>query len=169
MFRLAFLALLAASIFGAAPAQAQGRLLPRGDVQTLDRILPGIASRYPGTFYDAQGPYTEADGTLHYRLKWMTPEGRIVWLDTDARTGRVFSVQQTSPRPNPYYGAPPPYAPPPYAPPPYLAGPGFRGYGYPRNVYPGRYYGVPRGGRWNGRNGPNRYWNGPYNNGHHGG
>ena len=25
-----------------------------------------------------------------YRLKWMTPDGRIVWFDADARTGRVL-------------------------------------------------------------------------------
>jgi hypothetical protein len=151
MFRLAFLAFVAASLLGAAPACAQGRPMPRGDVQRLDRILPGIASHYPGTFYDAEGPFADANGALHYRLKWMTPEGRIIWLDTDARTGRVFSVQQTYPRRDPYYGAPPPgYAPPPGEYPP----PGFRG-------YPSRgYYGGRRGsGHWSGHRGS----------GHHGG
>ena len=133
--------------------------MPRGDVQTLDRILPGIASRYPGTFYDAEGPYTEANGTLHYRLKWMTPEGRIIWLDTDARTGRVLRVQQGSPRRYPEYNAPPPYAMPPagaYPP------PGFREYGYP----PRGDYGGPRGRPWNGHEGG---WNGHNGHGHHGG
>jgi hypothetical protein len=156
MFRLVFLAFLAASVLGAAPVCAQGRLMPRGDVQRLDRILPGIASRYPGTFYDAEGPYADGSGTLHYRLKWMTPEGRIIWLDTDARTGRVFSVQQGYPRRDPYVGAPPP----PFGPPPVGAypPPGFGGYDYP----PRGHYG---GGHWNGRGGPGG-WRG---NGHHGG
>jgi len=158
MFRLVFLAFFAASLLGAAPVCAQGRPVPRGDVQRLDRILPGIASRYPGTFYDAQGPYPDENGTLHYRLKWMTPEGRIIWLDTDARTGRVFSVQQGYPRRDPYVGAPPPYALPPAG---AYPGRGFRGYGYPRG-----YYGGPRGG-WSGHGGAG--WGGHGGNGHHGG
>jgi hypothetical protein len=162
MFRLVFLLFLGASIFGAMPAYAQGRSMPRGDVQTLDRILPGIASRYPGTFYDAEGPFPDVNGTPHYRLKWMTPEGRIIWLDTDARTGRVFSVQQNYAR-DPYYRAPPRYAPPPVGayPPP---GRDFRG--YPRG---GGYYGAPRGGGriWNG--GPAGGWGGHGGHAHHGG
>jgi hypothetical protein len=166
MFRLVFLLLLGASLLGAAPAYAQGRSMPRGDVQTLDRILPGVSSRYPGTFYDAEGPFPDANGTPHYRLKWMTPEGRIIWLDTDARTGRVVGVQQNYPR-DPYYGAPPRYAPPPAGayPPPGSRG----GYGYPR----GGFYGAPRngGGRvWNGHGGPAGGWSGGHHGyGHHGG
>jgi len=60
--------------------------------QPLDRLLPEIRNRYPGTFYDAEGPYPDESGNAHYRLKWMTPEGRVIWLDTDARTGRVLGV-----------------------------------------------------------------------------
>jgi hypothetical protein len=56
----------------------------------LDRILPGIRERHPGKFYDADGPYRGPDGQMRYRLKWMTPEGRIIWFDADARTGRVL-------------------------------------------------------------------------------
>jgi hypothetical protein len=57
---------------------------------SLDRILPGIRERHPGKFYDAQGPWRGPDGQPRYRLKWMTPDGRIVWFDADARTGRVL-------------------------------------------------------------------------------
>jgi hypothetical protein len=57
---------------------------------SLDRILPGIRERHPGRFYDAQGPWRGPDGQYRYRLKWMTPDGRIVWFDADARTGRVL-------------------------------------------------------------------------------
>jgi len=62
--------------------------------QPLDRLLPQIRSRYPGTFYDAEGPYPDENGNARYRLKWMTPEGRVIWLDTDARTGRVLGVDR---------------------------------------------------------------------------
>ncbi len=57
---------------------------------SLDRILPQIRERHPGKFYDAEGPWRGPDGGLRYRLKWMTPDGRIVWFDADARTGRVL-------------------------------------------------------------------------------
>src|SRR4051812_5187856 len=74
-------------LVSAAPAQAQ-----RGqDVMPLDRILPEIRRTHPGQFFDADGPSPGADGSPHYHLKWMTPDGRIEWLDTDARTGRVLN------------------------------------------------------------------------------
>jgi hypothetical protein len=72
----------------AAPAAAQPGRLP--GVLPLDRILPGVRREYPGDFYDADGPTPGPDGGEHYHLKWMTPDGRIMWLDTDARTGRVL-------------------------------------------------------------------------------
>jgi hypothetical protein len=40
-----------------------------------------------------QGPNVGAFGEPHYRLKWLTPDGRVLWLDTDARTGRVLGVE----------------------------------------------------------------------------
>ena len=79
-----FLAALLA--FGTVPAQAVDYYGP----PRLDRILPGIRERHPGKFYDAVGPFRGSDGQYRYRLKWMTPGGRIVWFDADARTGRVL-------------------------------------------------------------------------------
>lgn len=61
-------------------------------VRPLDRILPMVRSGHPGRFYDAEGPFPDANGGYHYRLKWLTPEGRIIWLDADARTGRVTGI-----------------------------------------------------------------------------
>ena len=55
---------------------------------SLDRILPQIRETHPGKFYNAQNPFRGSDGRLRYRLKWMTPDGRIVWFDADAHTGR---------------------------------------------------------------------------------
>jgi hypothetical protein len=74
-------------LLSAGTAQAQARF---AENPSLDRVLPQIRSRHPGTFYDAQGPWRGADGRLVYRLKWMMPGGRIVWFDADARTGRVL-------------------------------------------------------------------------------
>ena len=60
------------------------------NVQPLDRILPAIRSSRPGRFFDADGPFPGPAGGWHYRVKWLTPEGRVIWLDADARTGRVI-------------------------------------------------------------------------------
>jgi len=81
---LALLVLLTLAL----PALAQDR---RG-VPSLDRVLPEIRRTTPGTFYDADGPFLGPDGQATYRIKWMTPDGRIIWFYADARTGRVMGV-----------------------------------------------------------------------------
>ena len=58
---------------------------------SLGQILPEIRRSTPGTFYDAQGPFPGPDGQARYRIKWMTPDGRIVWFDADAHTGRIVN------------------------------------------------------------------------------
>jgi hypothetical protein len=117
---------------GSAPGAAQVRH-PRGyygdSVQPLDRILPQIRSGHPGRFYDAEGPFADPYGGWHYRVKWLTPEGRVIWLDADARSGRVVGLPSTV---RPYmFGPPPPraYMMPPryYAPRPGFGRGGFRG------------------------------------------
>lgn len=107
-----FLAFLMLS--GASAAWAQGHVRERvraGEVQPLDRILPQIRDDYPGSFYDAEGPMPGPDGLLHYRIKWLTPDGHIVWFNADARSGRILGVEG-APRffgyPRPRFGGPPP-------------------------------------------------------------
>jgi hypothetical protein len=70
------------------PALAQAERAP--GVQPLDQILSEVRRTHPGQFFDADGPTPGPGGSEHYHLKWMTPDGRIEWLDTDARTGRVL-------------------------------------------------------------------------------
>jgi hypothetical protein len=67
-----------------APAAASAR-------GTLDSILPEIRAQHPGRLSDAQ-PWTDGEGNTHYRIKWMTPEGRILFFDADARSGRYSST-----------------------------------------------------------------------------
>src|ERR1700728_2132880 len=85
-----FLILAVLGALASGPAFAQPGRLP--GVLPLDRILPGIRRSHPGEFYDADGPTPGPDGQEHYHLKWMSPDGRIEWLDTDARTGRVLGA-----------------------------------------------------------------------------
>ena len=101
-----FLAAALLVLLGISPAGAQSQMRERvqsGDVQSLDRILPQIRENYPGSFYDAQGPFPGMDGRPQYRIKWLTPDGHIVWLNADARSGRVVGIEG-APR---FYGRPP--------------------------------------------------------------
>jgi hypothetical protein len=81
-----FLALIPLFAALVVPAQAQRM----ADGETLDRILPDIRAQHPGRLSDAQ-PWTDENGRTHYRIKWMTPEGRILYFDADTRTGRYWS------------------------------------------------------------------------------
>lgn len=104
-------------LFIASPAMAQGHVRDRvraGEVQPLDRIIPQISEGFPGSFSDAQGPIPMPDGELRYRIKWLTPDGHIVWFNADARTGRVLGVEGAPPRfyryprGGPFFGPRPP-------------------------------------------------------------
>jgi hypothetical protein len=72
-----------------------------GEVRSLDEILNGIRRERPGSLADVEGPNFGPSGEPHYRLKWLTPDGRVLWLDTDARTGRVLGVQGDDRGPGP--------------------------------------------------------------------
>src|ERR1700743_3815268 len=78
----AFLAVFPLLAALTAPALARG---------TLDSILPEIRAQHPGRLSDAE-PWTDGSGNTHYRIKWMTPDGRILYFDADARTGRYSSA-----------------------------------------------------------------------------
>ena len=142
-----------------------------GEVRSLDEILNGIRRQRPGSLADVQGPNAGPAGEPHYRLKWLTPDGRVLWLDTDARTGRVLGVEGAD-RPGPpaparggFPGYPqrrggfvpngaeagPPVPEPPggYGPPREYPGRGVPGYAGPPPGYngapPPRYNGPPPG------------------------
>ncbi len=121
-------AFLAVATLSSARAQEDDDWRPRegvvaGQIEPLDRILPVIRRNHPGTFYDAEGPFTGSDGEMHYRLKWMTPEGRVIWFDANARTGQVLG-----------------------------AGVGRRDYGAPYGGYGGGYNRPPGGSDYGGPN-----------------
>lgn len=98
-----FLLLSAAAVSEPATAQPnrarQG--VQSGEVRSLDEILSGIRRERPGSLADVEGPTFGPSGEPHYRLKWLTPDGRVLMLDTDARTGRVLGVQGDDRGPGP--------------------------------------------------------------------
>lgn len=91
VFSVILAGVLLAALGGMGQAQPYGSPREgRDGVQPLDRLLPGIRRNHPGDFYDAEGPTYGPSGDPHYHLKWMTPDGRVIWYDTDARSGRVL-------------------------------------------------------------------------------
>ena len=155
------LLLLGAAAFSA-PVSAQPyrarQGVQNGEVRSLDEIMNGIRRERPGSLADVQGPNMGPAGDPRYRLKWVTPDGRVLWLDTDARTGRVLGVEGDD------RGAPIPPPPPgafgqrrgnfgpqgPVGPPPGYRGPpppGYRGPppGYRQGPPPGYDRGPPDG------------------------
>ena len=70
------------------PAQAAGK----SAAHSFDRLLPEIRRHAPGSLYDVEGPYPGPDGNARYRIKWMTPEGRIIWFEVDGRNGHILGM-----------------------------------------------------------------------------
>ena len=85
-----FSALFLAFLTSAAATPALAQRHDQDGIQPLDRLLPEIRRQHPGDFYDAEGPTFGPNGDPHYHLKWMTPDGRVIWYDADARSGRVL-------------------------------------------------------------------------------
>ncbi len=116
------------------PALAQGRRAAAG-VQPLGiEFFPKSAAPIRANSTMPMPPSPGPDGSQHYHLKWMTPDGRIEWLDTDARTGRVLN---SSPGRDSFDapGTARDYPPAP---------------SYPAPGYGGRFRGGENGGRWQG-------------------
>lgn len=65
--------------------ESMPRLLPLG------AVLAGIAQQFPGHHLDADGPF-ERGGRWIYRVKWLTPDGRVLIIFADAQSGQILSV-----------------------------------------------------------------------------
>lgn len=70
------------------PRQNGGQQSGGQQMQSLNNILGSIRSQYPGQLSDVQGPVNG-----RYLIKWLTPDGQVLLLDVDARTGRVIGVR----------------------------------------------------------------------------
>jgi hypothetical protein len=62
------------------------RLLP------LESVLANVARQYPGHHLGVDGPF-QRDGRWIYRIKWLTPEGRVLIVFADAVTGQVLGAR----------------------------------------------------------------------------
>lgn len=64
----------------------QGRLLP------LEAVLGSIARQIPGHHLDVDGPF-QRGGRWIYRIKWLTPDGRVLIIFADAETGQILETR----------------------------------------------------------------------------
>ena len=56
---------------------------------SLADILPTVEQQVPGKMLDAVPASRSPSGALRYQIKWLTQDGRVLWLSIDVRTGRV--------------------------------------------------------------------------------
>ena len=65
---------------------------PRGggpQLAPLEMVLSNVAARFPGHHLAVDGPF-QREGRLIYRIKWLTPDGRVLIVFADAVTGQVI-------------------------------------------------------------------------------
>lgn len=93
------LALLGAVTFALPTAQADEddhdralEALRRGEVMALSAILDRAARDHPGDLIEAE--LEHEDGRTLYELKLLTPEGRVLKLEYDARTGDLLTARE---------------------------------------------------------------------------
>lgn len=58
------------------------------EMQSLNSIIGNIRRQFPGQLSDVEGPRNG-----QYLIKWLTPDGVILLIVADARTGQILGVQ----------------------------------------------------------------------------
>jgi hypothetical protein len=63
----------------------------RGDVLPLAQILGAVEREFPGRLIEVE--LDDDDGHRVYELDWLLPDGRVIELKVDARTGAWLSIE----------------------------------------------------------------------------
>ena len=66
-------------------------LLKRGEIVPLERILEVVQQRVPGDVIEVE--LEREDGLWEYKVKVLTPTGRVRKLYLDARNGAVLKIK----------------------------------------------------------------------------
>ncbi|WP_408593792.1 PepSY domain-containing protein [Paracoccus marcusii] len=64
----------------------------RGDMLPLEQILARIEARHPGRIVEVE--LEEEDGLWLYEIEVLTPEGRLIEIELDARTGAILGYEE---------------------------------------------------------------------------
>lgn len=64
----------------------------RGDMLPLEQILARIEARHPGRIVEVE--LEDKDGLWLYEIEVLTPEGRLIEIELDARTGAILGYEE---------------------------------------------------------------------------
>ncbi|TYP60742.1 peptidase YpeB-like protein [Stutzerimonas stutzeri] len=64
----------------------------RGDMLPLEQILARIEARHPGRIVEVE--LEDEDGLWLYEIEVLTPEGRLIEIELDARTGVILGYEE---------------------------------------------------------------------------
>ncbi|MEQ3642644.1 MAG: PepSY domain-containing protein [Paracoccus sp. (in: a-proteobacteria)] len=64
----------------------------RGDMLPLEQILARIQARHPGRIVEVE--LEDEDGLWLYEIEVLTPEGRLIEIELDARTGAILGYEE---------------------------------------------------------------------------
>ena len=66
--------------------------LRRGEILPLTRILPIVQQRVAGDVIKIK--LDDDDKRIEYEVKVLTPNGRVIEVELDARTGRILKTEE---------------------------------------------------------------------------
>lgn len=64
----------------------------RGDMLPLEQILARIEARHPGRIVEVE--LEDENGLWLYEIEVLTPDGRLIELELDARTGAILGYEE---------------------------------------------------------------------------
>ncbi len=64
----------------------------RGDMLPLEQILARIEARHPGRIVEVE--LEDEDGLWLYEIEVLTPGGRLIEIELDARTGAILGYEE---------------------------------------------------------------------------
>ncbi|WP_196053615.1 PepSY domain-containing protein [Paracoccus lichenicola] len=69
----------------------------RGEILPLSALMPRLLAAHPGEVLDIEIDLDPAGRIEEYEFEMLTPEGRLIEVDMDARTGEITEVSDEDP------------------------------------------------------------------------
>lgn len=69
----------------------------RGEILPLSALMPRLLAAFPGEVLDIEIDLDPAGRIEEYEFEMLTPEGRLIEVDMDARTGEITEVSDEDP------------------------------------------------------------------------
>lgn len=69
----------------------------RGEILPLSALMPRLLAAHPGEVLDIEIDLDPTGRIEEYEFEMLTPEGRLIEVDMDARTGEITEVSDEDP------------------------------------------------------------------------